>query len=132
MNYMMLNMLKMEKTIIYEFILTIKCGISLEDCETVSNAINDILDNENMIQEQYFLEVSSPGIERVLRTDKHLEKNIGSDVLIKLYKPYEKTKQISGRLKSFDKDNITVETKETSISLERKNIAQIKTIFKWN
>ena len=52
-------------------------GIDLNDCEKVNDAITDILDEENYIKEQYFLEVSSPGIERVLRKDKHLEQNIG-------------------------------------------------------
>ena len=45
-------------------------GISLEDCEKVSNAINDVLDSANLIEEQYFLEISSPGIERTIRKDK--------------------------------------------------------------
>ena len=53
-------------------------GIDLNDCEKVNDAITDILDTENYIKDQYFLEISSPGIERVLRKDKHLEKNIGS------------------------------------------------------
>ena len=52
-------------------------GIDLNDCEKVNDAITDILDNENYIKEQYFLEVSSPGIERILRKDKHLRQNIG-------------------------------------------------------
>ena len=63
-------------------------GISLEDCEKVSNAINDIIDTEDFIKEQYFLEVSSPGVERVLKKDKHLEKNIGEQVNIKLKNNY--------------------------------------------
>ena len=66
-------------------------GIDLNDCEKVNDAITDILDEENYIKEQYFLEVSSPGIERVLRKDKHLEQNIGKEVEIKLFKPINKT-----------------------------------------
>ena len=65
-------------------------GIDLNDCEKVNNAINDILDNADYIKEQYFLEVSSPGIERVLRKDKHLEQNIGKEISVKLFKKDEK------------------------------------------
>ena len=73
-------------------------GISLEDCEKVNDAINDMLDEANYIKDQYFLEVSSPGIERVLRKDKHLEQNILKEVEIKLFRPIEKQKiNIAGR-----------------------------------
>ena len=64
-------------------------GIDLNDCEKVNDAVNDILDKENYIKEQYFLEISSPGIERVLRKDKHLEQNIGKDINVKLFKKDE-------------------------------------------
>ena len=63
-------------------------GISLEDCELVSNNINDILDEADYIKDQYFLEVSSPGVERVLKKDKHLKENIGVKVQVKLFKPF--------------------------------------------
>ena len=64
-------------------------GIDLNDCEKVNNAITEILDKEDYIKEQYFLEVSSPGIERILRKDKHLKQNIGEQVNIKLFKKDE-------------------------------------------
>lgn len=107
-------------------------GITLEDCEKVSNAINDILDNEDLVKEQYFLEVSSPGVERVLRKDKHLQKNINQEIVVKLFKSYEGTKQIIGLLLNFDKDTISVKTEEKIIKVERKNIAGIKTVYNWN
>lgn len=107
-------------------------GISLEDCEKVSNAINDILDKEDLVKEQYFLEVSSPGIERILRKDKHFEKNIGQEVMTKLYKACDGLKQISGILESFDKNNISIRTDDKSYIIERKNIAVIKTVYNWN
>ena len=65
-------------------------GIDLNDCEKVNDGINDLLDKADYIKEQYFLEVSSPGIERILRKDKHLEANIESLVEVKLFKPIEK------------------------------------------
>ena len=70
-------------------------GIDLNDCEKVSNEINDILDTADYIDKQYFLEVSSPGIERILRKDEHLEQNILKEVEIKLFRPIEKQKQFT-------------------------------------
>lgn len=107
-------------------------GIDLNDCEKVSNEINDILDEANYIKEQYYLEVSSPGIERILRKDKHLEQNIGKQVEIKLFKKDEMgNKNYIGELKEFNTETITIET-INKVKLERKNIAQIKSVYNWN
>jgi len=65
-------------------------GISLNDCEKVNNAITDKLDEADYIKDQYFLEVSSCGLEQVLRKDKHLEAALGKEVEVKLYKPNER------------------------------------------
>ena len=106
-------------------------GIDLNDCEKVSNEINEVLDEADYIKEQYYLEVSSPGIERVLRKDRHLEQNIGKQVEAKLFKK-DKTENKSyiGELKSFDEETITIKAKE-EVKIERKNIAQIKTVYNW-
>ena len=106
-------------------------GISLDDCEKVSNEITDILDKEDYIKEQYFLEVSSTGVEKVLKKDKHLEDNIGTEVQVKLFKPINKNKQYQGILKNFNEDEVIIETNEEERALERKNISQIKTIYNW-
>lgn len=106
-------------------------GISLDDCEKVSNEITDILDKEDYIKEQYFLEVSSTGVEKVLKKDKHLKANLGVKVQVKLFKPINKNKQYQGILKDFNENEIILETEEESITLERKNISQIKTIYNW-
>ena len=106
-------------------------GIDLNDCEKVSNEINEILDKADYIKEQYFLEVSSPGIERKLRKDKHLEQNISKNVEIKLFKKDNNgKKEYTGKLKTFNQEEIIIET-DKEITIERKNIAQIKTIYEW-
>ncbi len=113
-------------------------GIDLNDCEKVSNEINDVLDEANYIKEQYFLEVSSPGIERILRKDSHLKQNIGNKVEVKLFKKDENgNKNYIGELKEFDEDTITVKATDKidevkEVKIERKNIAQIKTIYDWD
>ena len=107
-------------------------GIDLDDCEKVSNEINEKLDEADYIKEQYYLEVSSPGIERILRKDRHLEQNIGKQVEAKLFKKDEKgNKNYTGELKVFDTDTVTIETSE-EIKIERKNIAQLKTVYNWD
>ena len=106
-------------------------GIDLNDCEKVNDGINDLLDQADYIKEQYFLEVSSPGVERTLRKDKHLEASIDSLVEVKLFKQIEKQKTIQGILKEFNKDILTIETEEDNIEIERKNISIIKTVYEW-
>lgn len=106
-------------------------GISIDDCEIVSNAISEILDKEDPIKEQYFLEVSSAGLERVLRSNKHLEDNIGNDIEIKLFKNVENKKTHTGKLKEFNEENIIIIEENNEIKLDRKNIAIIKTIYNW-
>ena len=107
-------------------------GIDLNDCEKVNNEINPLLDENDFIKDSYFLVVSSPGVERVLRKDKHLEDNIGTEVNVKLFKKDELgKKEHRGILKSFDKDKIVLDEEETQVEIERKNIAQIKTVYNW-
>ena len=105
--------------------------IDLNDCEKVNDAIMEDLDKADYIKEQYFLEVSSPGIEKVLRKDKHLSQNIGNEIYVKLFKKDENSKkEYQGILKQFNKETITI-TNEEEIVIERKNIAQIKTVYNW-
>ena len=113
------------------FIDNIK-GIDLNDCEKVNNEINGVLDNANYIKEQYFLEVSSLGIERILRKDKHLGSNIGKEVDIKLFKKDETGKKEKiGILKEFNDEYIIIQDNNEEIKIERKNISQIKIKYNW-
>lgn len=111
-------------------------SIDLNDCEKVNDGINDLLDTADYIKDQYFLEVSSTGVEKILRKDQHLEDNIGNKVQISLFKPIDvankKQKEIVGTLKEFDNDKIVVEAEGKEIEVERKNISQIKIFFDWD
>ena len=107
-------------------------GISLDDCEKVNNEIKETIDEANPIEEQYFLEISSPGIERLLRKDWQLKKFKGEEVNIKLFKKDENgAKEYLGTLKEFNQNEIIIETEEQKIKIERKNISQIKTVYNW-
>lgn len=109
-----------------------KEGIDLNDCEKVNDAISDLLDKADYIKEQYYLEVSSPGIERVLRKDIHFEQNVGNEVNIKLFrKDNNGKKEYVGFLKEFDNECIKIEVEGQMISINRKDIAHIRTIYNW-
>lgn len=88
-------------------------GVSIQDCELVSRAMSELLDQEDFISEGYIFEVSSPGLGRTLKKDRHLERSIGEEVEIKTYKPIEKQKEFVGILKTFTKDTITIQTNES-------------------
>ena len=106
--------------------------IDLNDCEKVNDGINDILDTADYIKEQYFLEVSSTGIEKVLRKDKHLQAHLGEEIEIKLFKPVEGKKEFTGTLEGFDENNVTLKIEDNSnIKLARKDISLIKTVYDW-
>ena len=105
--------------------------IDINDCETVNNAINDILDEKDYIKEQYYLEVSSPGLERVLRKEEHFFKQIGKEVNIKLFKPINKEKELIGILKEYNNKEIVLQQENTEIRIDLKNIAIAKTIYEW-
>lgn len=108
-------------------------GIDLNACEEVNNAITDILDEADYIKDQYFLEVSSPGVERILKKDKHLKQNIGKDVNVKLFKKDENgKKEYTGKLNNFDDNEIEIIINDSNKKIDRKNIAQIKTIYIWD
>lgn len=103
-------------------------GISIEDCEKVNNAIDEVLDEADIIKESYFLEVSSPGIERNLRKSWHFEKQIGNEINIKLFKNVEGQKEISGILKSYNEENLELETENKILNIDTKNIAIARTV----
>ena len=103
--------------------------IDINDCEKVNNAINDILDEADLIKEAYFLEVSSPGLERNLRSVKHFEKQIEKEILVKVFKPVDGKKEFIGILKSVDENNIVIQIDEMTYSIDFKNISMAKTIF---
>ena len=105
-------------------------GIDLNDCEKVSNAINELIDSKDYIKEQYFLEVSSPGVERILKKDKHLKDNIGKEIQVKLFRPLNDKKQYKGILKEFSENYINI-VNDREIKIDRKNVSQIKTVYNW-
>lgn len=101
-------------------------GVDINDCVAVSRVLSDKLDEEDFIDEAYTLEVSSPGLGRTLKKDKHLEKSLGEEVEIKTYKPIEKCKEFAGILKAYDTESITLDIEGTEKVFTRADIAVIR------
>lgn len=101
-------------------------GVNIMDCEKVSRALSDALDEADFIPDAYILEVSSPGLGRALKKDRHLAHSIGQEVEIKLYKPLEGTKEFSGVLKAFDEKNIVISEAAGDRNYARNDIAVIR------
>ena len=101
-------------------------GVDIQDCENVSRALSDALDEADFIDEAYILEVSSPGLGRTLKKDKHLRASIGEEVEVKLFKPIDKCKEFSGILESFDTDTITITEEGTPRTFARADAALIR------
>ena len=102
-------------------------GVNIQDCETVSRALSDQLDAEDYIEDAYILEVSSPGLGRTLKKEKHLSKSIGMEVELKTFKPVNGSKDFEGVLKAFDNDTLTLTVEDDQdLVFQRKDIAVIK------
>lgn len=92
-------------------------GITLDDCERVSRAVSQTLDATDPIAGRYTLEVSSPGLDRVLRTRAHFERYAGEQVRLEMMQPVDGRKRFSGRLAAVGEREITLELEDGSVSL---------------
>lgn len=101
-------------------------GVDIIDCENVSRALSDALDEKDFMKDAYILEVSSPGLGRTLKKDRHLLKSIGMEVEIKTYKPINKCKEFAGVLESFDDKEIVISENGTKKQFNRADIAVIR------
>lgn len=105
-------------------------GINIDDCELVSRALSDKLDEKDFIEEAYILEVSSPGLGRPLKKDKDFDRSMGQEVDIKLYRPVDKQKDFTGVLEGYDGQIVTIRIDEdTTMDFAKKDIALIRLAF---
>lgn len=103
-------------------------GISLDDCEKVSRAVSTMLDTQDPIEQSYYLEVSSPGIDRILYNDEHLKRYTGSKVVAKLNSLFMGNKKIEGKLLDFDEKELRIQKDEEKISVPREIISCVNLI----
>jgi ribosome maturation factor RimP len=115
---------------IYRIYVTAQDGISLDKCEEISRLIAPILDVNEPMRGQYFLEVSSPGIERKLKTKEHLKASVGELIKGKEYS----TEKFNGKLLSFDEeDNFTfLDDDGDEFTINYSDILSCSTYYDWN
>lgn len=102
-------------------------GVSIDDCEIVSRALETVLDEKDPIGQPYILEVSSPGIDRPLKKESDFVKYAGQIVDVKLYKPFEGSKEFQGQLIGLNEGVVTITNDEgKDYSFTRKDIAGIR------
>ena len=107
-------------------------GITVDDCEIVSRALEAKLDSENFISEAYILEVSSPGLGRAIRKDKDYVRNEGKEIELRLYKPFEHEKEWRGVLTGWNADSVTITVEDDrEIVFARKDLALVREAFDW-
>ena len=104
-------------------------GINIEDCEKVHRAIDPILDEIDPIEGFYYLDVSSPGIERELRTAEHISWSIGQKVEAKLFAAKDGRRVIVGILKSFEDGVVVINEEIGDVSLQQNEISKLRTIY---
>lgn len=107
-------------------------GIDIVECEKLHRAIDPVLDEVDLIEEQYYLEVCSPGIERELKNDIHLEACEGWDVEVKLYAPKDGSKLFRGVLLPLgDNGEIRIMAGEKEMIFDRGEVAKVNTYFEF-
>ncbi len=98
-------------------------GVSINDCEAVSRAMDPVLDEKDPIAESYHFEVCSAGLERALRRPSDFAQFMGSNIMIKLYRPYNGLKEIPGILRGYEDGKITAECGKETITFEKSQVA---------
>ena len=101
-------------------------GITVNDCEDVSRAFSDILDEKDFIEDSYIMEISSPGLDRPLKKEKHFKRSLGKLVEIRTYRPIEKQKEFCGILNAYDSNSVTIDEDGTERTFDKKDIALIR------
>lgn len=110
-----------------------EAGIDIDTCERFHRAIDPMLDEADPIEESYYLEVSSPGLERQIRTDEHILACIGKMIEVRLFAPVENQKVFTGMLIGYDGGHEVVIAGEGKIrAFERSDIAKMHTVFDFN
>lgn len=105
-------------------------GININDCETVSRRLSDILDEKDFIDDAYIMEVSSPGLGRPLKKEKDFKRSLGMEVDIRTYRMIDKQKEFTGILTAYDAGTVTIEFEdETTKTFDRGDIALIRLAF---
>lgn len=106
-----------------------EAGVNIVDCENVSRALSQKLDEADFIEDAYILEVSSPGLGRTLKKEKHFEKAMGQEVEVRTYKPIDKCKEFVGILQAYQNGDITILMGDEERTFAKADVALVKLTF---
>lgn len=106
-------------------------GVNLDDCQKMSEELSARLDEKDPIKDTYYLEVSSPGLDRPLKTDRDLERNLGKDIEINLYSPFEGNKNYEGMLMNYTEESVEIEEYNNKVIIPRDKISKIRLAVKF-
>ena len=105
-------------------------GVTIDDCEIVNKKIDPILDELNPTDDKpYTLVMSSPGLDRPIKTDRDLKRNLGKEIELTLFAKQDGQKVFKGVLKDFDDKNVTLQTQKGDFTFERTKIANMKLVI---
>lgn len=104
-------------------------GITVDDCEVVSRAFSQKLDEEDFIEEAYIMEVSSPGLGRPLKKEKDYKRSMGKELEIRTYRAINKEKEFYGILKEYNENSVTIDCEGTEMIFQKSDIALIRLAF---
>jgi len=104
-------------------------GVTIDDCENVSRALNVKLDEEDYVKDAYILEVSSPGLGRKLSKERHFRQSMGLEVEVKTYKPINKNKEFVGILTDYDNGAITIDINGSPMTFAKDEYANVRLTF---
>ncbi len=105
-------------------------GITVDDCEVISRALSDLLDQHDFIEEAYILEVSSPGLGRPLKKDKDFARSLGEEIEVRTFRPINHQKEFTGILKEYDKEKIVIEAEnQETMEFDRSDLALVRLAF---
>ncbi|MDN4494282.1 ribosome maturation factor RimP [Ureibacillus aquaedulcis] len=112
------------------YIDTPEGGIDIEQCALVSERLSEVLDEKDPIEQNYYLEVSSPGAERPLRKESDFEKSVGKFIYVKTYEPIKDMKEFQGYLRSYTDEGLELEvrikTRKLTVFIEKEKIAKAR------
>lgn len=113
-----------------EWVLTIYIdkpgGVTVDDCEAVSRAVEPMIDEADPIEQHYYLSVSSIGIDRPLKKDKDYERSMGELVTVKLYAPQNGKKELLGTLRAYSAEDFTLDVDGESVTVKKKDAALVR------
>ncbi len=105
-------------------------GIDIEQCALVSERLSVVLDEKDPIEQNYYLEVSSPGAERPIRKESDFEKAVGKFIYVKTYEPIKDLKEFQGYLKAYNEDGLELEvrikTRKLNVFIEKDKVAKAR------